>query len=105
MVAWTAVPHDRFAITGEPHVKWFRSSPTIEWGFCGECGSSLLYRAIAEGHHEKPKVDRMYVAVGCLEGELDRPPAVHVSFGERAPWHAVADDLPKYRGKGVERIG
>ena len=39
---------DSFQITrGEP--RWYRSSDWIRWGFCRECGSSLIYRADSEG--------------------------------------------------------
>lgn len=103
-VTWTSVPIDRFAFTrGEEEVRWYRSSAWIEWGFCGNCGSSMLYRAIGEGHPEKPQVDRMYVTAASLDG-LDRAPGEHVSFEERVEWVALHDDLPKYRGKTKEEI-
>jgi hypothetical protein len=105
MVAWTSVPRERFTIVkGEPRLRWFRSSRWIRWGFCDTCGSRLLYVADAEGHPESPKTDRIYVAAACLEGELDRPLEAHVSYEERVPWFDFTDALPKYRGKGVERI-
>lgn len=98
------MPLDRFAFTrGEEHVRWYRSSAWIEWGFCGACGSSMLYRAIAEGHPEKPQVDRMYVTAASLD-RLDRAPGEHVSFEEHVAWLDVGDDLPKKRGKTNERI-
>jgi len=58
----------------------------------------MLYRAIAEGHAEKPKQDRVYVTVASL-ATIDRAPAVHVSYEERVPWIATRDGLPKHRGK------
>jgi hypothetical protein len=95
---------DRFAfVRGESDVKWHRSSEWIEWGFCGTCGSSMLYRAIADGHPEKPQVDRMYVTAASLDG-LDRKPGAHVSFEEHVEWLDVRDELPKHRGKTNERI-
>jgi hypothetical protein len=104
-VAWTSVPLDRFAfVKGEERVRWYRSSRTIRWGFCEECGSRMLYRADETGHPEAPKTDRVYVAAACLEGVLDREVGAHVSYEERVPWYSCADALPKYRGKGVERI-
>lgn len=100
-VSWTSVPRERFAITaGEDHVRWHRSSEWIEWGFCDRCGSSMLYRAIAEGHPESPKTDRVYVTVASLRDPMDRPPVAHVSYEERVPWHQVGDELPKVTGKG-----
>ena len=102
-VTWTSVAADHFRITaGGDLVRWYRSSDWIEWGFCGRCGSSMLYRAIGEGHAEAPKLDRMYVTVASLTEPLDREPSVHVSYEERAPWHEVGDGLPKHRGKTDE---
>ena len=104
-MTWTSVPRDRLVLEGEPPVKWYRSSPQIEWGFCSECGSPLFYRAIGEGHHESPKLDRMYVSAGSLLDPLDRTVQAHVSFEERVGWYECEDALPRYRGKGIERMG
>jgi len=99
------VPVERFAYArGEDRITWYRSSEWIEWGFCRECGSSMLYRANKEGHPEAPKVDRMYVAAGALFDPLDRDAQAHVSYEERVPWFTPGDDVPKYRGKTAERI-
>ncbi len=104
-VTWTSVPKERFRVLqGEELITWYRSSDCIEWGFCGTCGCSALYRATAEGHPEQPKVDRMYVAVGALDDDLDREPSAHVSYEERAAWLSDLDGLPKHRGKTDERM-
>jgi hypothetical protein len=104
-VTWTSVPLDRFSfVAGEDGVRWHRSSEWIEWGFCGRCGSSMLYRADRGGHPESPRLDRMYVAVGSLIDALDREPANHVSYEERVAWLGFHDDLPKRRGKTEETL-
>lgn len=104
-VAWTSVPLDRFRFErGEARVRWYASSQWIRWGFCDTCGSRMLYLVEKPGHPEAPKLDRMYVAAGCLDGPLDRTAQAHVSYEERVPWYTCGDALPKYRGKGVERM-
>jgi hypothetical protein len=104
-VTWTAVPIERFFFEqGEEHLKWFDSSEWIQWGFCSKCGSSMLYRAIKEGHPENPKLKRMYVAVGSLIDELDQPPGAHVSYEEHTDWIEDFDQLPRYRAKSEEKI-
>ena len=104
-VTWTSVPMERFAFArGEDRLTWYRSSEWIAWGFCATCGSSMLYRAEREGHPEAPKLDRMYVAVGCLLDPPDRAAQAHVSYEERVPWFTPGDALPKHRGKTDERI-
>ena len=104
-VAWTSVPLERFRFEqGEDRVRWYRSSEWIRWGFCGECGSPLLYRADADGHPESPGVDRMYVSAGSLVTPLDRRLESHVSWEERVDWYQPVDDLPHHRGKTDERL-
>jgi hypothetical protein len=99
------VPRERFTFrSGEERVRWYRSSRWIRWGFCETCGGRLFYVADEEGHPEAPKVDRMYVTAGCLDGPLDRAVQAHVSYEERVPWYTCGDALPKYRGKVVERM-
>lgn len=104
-VAWTSVPLEQFRfVSGEEGVRWFRSSEWIRWGFCGECGSPMLYRADAEGHRDSPRLDRMYVSAACLAPPLDRELEGHLSYEEKLPWYPCADSLPKYRAKGLERL-
>ena len=58
--AATAVPLDRFHLTNSAGLRWFRSSPAAERGFCGTCGASLFW---------KPKgLARISIAAGSLDG-------------------------------------
>jgi hypothetical protein len=99
-VTWTGVPNERFEyLSGEDDLRWYRSSECILWGFCSVCGSPLLYRADREGHHESPKLDRMYISAACLD-HLDRPPGAHVSFEERSMLLEDLTEIPRFRGKG-----
>lgn len=103
-VSWTGVPMERFELLkGKDELKWYRSSEWILWGFCGNCGSSMLYRADKEGHHESPKLDRMYITAASLD-RLDRAPGAHVSFEEHSDLIEGFTDLPGFRGKSDERI-
>lgn len=99
LVTWTCVPDAQFRFTsGEPTIRWYRSSDVIEWGFCSRCGSSMLYRAIGDGHSEA-KPGQMYVTVASLPGGPDRAPRAHVSYEERVPWLTSPDGLPKEEGE------
>jgi hypothetical protein len=103
-VTWTSVPMDRFEfVAGEGEVRWYRSSEFILWGFCGTCGSSLLYRADKEGHPESPRLDCMYISAGCLD-RVDRSPARHVSFEEHSDLIDGFSEIPRYRAKTDEEI-
>ena len=43
-VAATQVASADLDVTGAAALRWFRSSPTAERGFCGTCGSQLFWR-------------------------------------------------------------
>jgi hypothetical protein len=58
--AATSVPLDRFHLTCSGGLRWFRSSPQAERGFCGICGASLFWKPTGE--------DRISIAAGSLDG-------------------------------------
>lgn len=87
------MPKTRFEwISGEGMVRWYASTPQVEWGFCANCGTSCLYRSEAAP-------DKIYVTVASLEGKLDRTPNAHYSYEERVPWCPVFSDLPRFFAK------
>jgi hypothetical protein len=96
LVTWTAVPVDALSVDGEGALRWYASSPGVRRGFCGTCGSPLLYRGA-----DAP--DRVYVPVAVLDG-LDRPVDAHVSYEEHVPWLEGAEHLPCFVAKGAEPL-
>jgi hypothetical protein len=97
-VTWTGVPRNRFNfLAGEDHLKRFKSSSAVHWGFCLNCGTSFMYE-----HDLHP--DRIWVTVGSLTGKMDRLPDGHMSFEERVDWCQVSDGLPRYLGKSDQEI-
>ena len=58
--AATSVPHDRFHLSAQNTLVWFRSSATAQRGFCGRCGASLFWQPEGE--------DRIAIAAGSLNG-------------------------------------
>mgnify|MGYP002629412984 CR=1 FL=1 len=93
-VTWTSVPEQRFTMTGEPHL--FESSAGVHRGFCGRCGTQVLYRADATP-------GRVYVPVGILDG-IDRAADSHVSYEERAGWIEGLERLPCFAGKSQRTL-
>ena len=104
-VTWTSVPKERFAfVRGEEGVGWYRSSPSVRWGFCAGCGSQMFYVADVEGQPDQPTIGHVYVSVGSLAEPLDKGPEMHVSFEEHVGWIEGAQTLPRHRGKTGERM-
>lgn len=97
-VTWTGVPSSQFRfLAGRNLLSTYSSSPQVKWGFCSKCGTSFYYT-----HDGAP--EKTYVTVASLRGSLDRQADAHVSFEERVHWLEVNDELPRYRGKGEEKI-
>lgn len=59
--AATSVPLDGFHLMREEGLRWYRSSPKADRGYCGQCGSSLFWRPDGEG--------RISIAAGALDGQ------------------------------------
>jgi hypothetical protein len=76
--AATSVPLDRFALTRDQGLSWFRSSPDALRGFCKTCGASLFWQPEGEG--------RIAIAPGAFD---DSP-----SF--RLTSHIFTDDAGDY---------
>lgn len=76
-------------IEGEDHVRWFRSSPEVDRGFCGDCGSILFWRPTRAG----------YAWTSVSMGVFDRPTgtrlAKHTFVGEKGDYYEIADGLPQ----------
>jgi hypothetical protein len=89
LVTWVGFSEDSFHITrGEKEVRWYRSSPLAQRGFCGECGSSFLFRS-----QQWP--DEMHISLTNLHSEIDRGPEGHVYYDSHVKWLHLADELPR----------
>jgi len=87
-VAWAMFPLDRFWVTrGAPSA--FASSPGVERGFCGRCGTPLTFWA-----------DFLPGLVDVTVASLDDParftPHMHIWESRRLPWLELADTWPRH---------
>ena len=90
--AYTALPKDDLELVADGGLRW-RTSPesdaAADRGFCGECGSSLFWRA--------PARTTISVAAGTLDGPSGLRTIGHIYDAQRADWEH-ADDLPRRPG-------
>jgi hypothetical protein len=88
VTAWFTVRDTGFRwVVGQP--RFHRSSPGVQRGFCGDCGSPLSYATDAEPGHTD------LLAAALLDPasfRLER----HNHWDERLPWLPIEDDLPKH---------
>lgn len=80
--------HDAQWVTGEKLVAVFESSPGVRRCFCGQCGSTLGVV------NETNALD--WVALGTVEGDPKVRAEAHIFVGSKAPWHEIADQLPRF---------
>lgn len=88
-VTWAGFEQARFRDTaGEQQLRWYRSTPEAERGFCTHCGSTLFFRS-------SRWPGEIHVAVANLDAPLDRAPQAHVYWNTHVDWYVPADELPK----------
>lgn len=81
------VPADGFRwVSGEGSVGEYASSSRRVRRFCPVCGSVAPVRM----------GDQVLIPAGNLRGELGDVRAIHVFAASKAPWHTIADALPRY---------
>jgi hypothetical protein len=83
---WAGVKKENFEVT-KGQVTVCNTSPGVERGFCGKCGTSLTYVA-----------ERWPGQVSVLAPTLDDPgiaaPTAHVYVKHQLPWVKLGDGLP-----------
>lgn len=79
--------------------RYFRTSPFGERGFCGDCGSRLIWR-LADGSGE----DYANVSVGSLDRPERVKPAFHQCVESSLPWYRIDDDLPRLKTEDLPQL-
>ena len=69
-VAYTACAPEALKVTGERHVRWYRSSPAARRGFCKSCGSQLFW--------EPAHRDHISISAGSLDQPTGLKPGEHI---------------------------
>ncbi len=91
-MAATAAQPSQVTFTGaEP--TWFSPHETVEYGFCGRCGSSMFWRATNGRSH-----------ISIAAGTLDQPTGLRTTAAwwvvEAADYHERASGLVEHEGDG-----
>ena len=82
-----AAPEDFRMLRGEALVRRYRSSPIGTRLFCPRCGSVVPMKI-----SDKP----VAIALGTISQSPAARPKSHFFVGSKAPWHDIADDLPRF---------
>lgn len=91
VIAGAFAARNTFRFTeGAPTI--FRSSPIIERGFCGGCGTYLIYRPLI------PEWSAwMIVTIASLDRPECLPPQRHYGIESRIKWLDIRDDFQRER--------
>lgn len=87
MLEGTTFPADAFRLTSGK-LKIYQSSMIAERGFCGDCGSPILYRGRI-GYW----TDWIVVTTGSFDEPENFPPTYHLGTESTLPWLKIVDDL------------
>ena len=74
---------------GARHIRRYESSPGTFRAFCQRCGSKVP---------DVPASGPMYLPAGLLDDDPGIRPAMHIFVAAGAPWHEIADSLPRFDG-------
>jgi hypothetical protein len=82
--AYTAVERARFRLVEERGLKWHVLNSTVRRGFCGECGSSLLWDEAGDSH--------MAICAGTMDAPTGLESKAHIFVGSKGDYYALPDD-------------
>jgi hypothetical protein len=80
---------DLRVVSGEHHVRTYKSSEQVKRSFCDTCGASFTFR-----WGGLPAA--VWVAAGLLEDDPGLCPKYHMFVGSKASWYEITDELPQH---------
>ena len=90
-VTWVGFESDHFHLEKDDDLVWYQSSEQARRGFCRRCGSSMLFQS-------DRWAGEMHVALGCIEGAIDRKPQAHAFHDTHVDWMPLDDALQVFKG-------
>lgn len=78
-------------ISGEDCLKFYTAANGTIRGFCGECGSSILFKT------PRAPAGIVEIAVGTMDVDIPVTPSAHIFVESRANWDCCRDGLPGHR--------
>lgn len=85
--ASTEIERDRVSITDGGALRWYQSSEKVRRGFCGTCGSFLLW--------DVPGRACIAVAMGAFAAPTGARIAKHIFTADKGDYYDIADGVPQ----------
>ena len=89
-VTWAGFEQEQVAVTGD-EIEWYDSSREAQRGFCKRCGSTMFFRS-------ERWAGELHIAVGCIDGALDRQPQANAFFDAHVDWMPIDRSLKQIDG-------
>ncbi len=83
--ATTSIAAERFTLTEDRGLKWYSASETARRGFCGDCGSTVLWQPATR--------DRVAILAGSLDSPTGLKLARHIFVADKGDYYEIADGL------------
>jgi hypothetical protein len=93
-VAWGTADLDDFRVQ-RGQLRMVASSPGVERGFCGNCGSCISYA-------HKSRAGDIDITLATLDQPDQVVPQAHIWLQDKLPWVAIGDELPRYQTRVTE---
>jgi hypothetical protein len=90
---FAGIEREKFALTSGADQLLIFGEENGHDAHCRICGS-LLYSLVRDGAY-------VHVAMGTLVDDPTIRPTRHIFVGSKAPWFAIADDLPQFEGHAI----
>ncbi|WP_434616898.1 GFA family protein [Tabrizicola sp. M-4] len=104
---WAAasVPVARWRVTEGRGLRWYRSSPVAQRGFCGDCGAVLFWLPEADAVFDwgTPEEHAISFSPGALEGPVSIKVSQHIYTEDAGDYYAPEGAPPETR-EAPERL-
>ena len=85
--AMTSCANDNLQILSDETLTWFRSSETVERGFCKRCGGNLFWKQAGAGD--------IYITAGTLDKPTGLQISEHIFVGSKSDFYDITDGRPQ----------
>ena len=89
-VVATSAPKSALSLLQGDTLRWYRSSPAAERGFCSTCGGNLFWRPL-EG-------ELISISAGTLDTPTHLKIAEHIFVADKSDYYTINDDVPMRQG-------
>ncbi len=88
LYATTSITAERFTLTEDRGLKWYSASEAARRGFCGDCGSTVLWQPATR--------DRVAILAGSLDAPTGLKLARHIFVADKGDYYEITDGLPQH---------